>query len=219
MRSRNKLVPAVRPRARCFALSGQVAVLFLCLLFVLVTFAGLAVDFAGANRGKTMQEQHLEVVKDAVFSEGERIKFADRPDQVVFDSVERALTANGYVGQAECLFYEVEKDYRTPDGVQLVDGRRVLGISLVLSGSYKPLFLSMIGIRSIPIAGNLAWTTDLYSSSDVVWRPSDVAIGKKAVWTFDGGVTSGAGISDVSLSDRGFPQGLKNAIDIVVKDV
>ena len=218
MRSPSKLLSAACPRARHSALSGQVAVLFVCLLFALVVFAGLAVDFAGANRAKTAQEQRIEVVKDAVFSEGERIKFADRPDQVVFDSVEKALTANGYDGQVECLFYEVEKGYRTADGDELVDGRRVFGISLTLSGSYTPLFLSMVSISSIPIAGNLAWTTDLYSSSDRVWRPSDVAIGKKAVWTYDRGVAAGAGVTNVSLSDSGFPQGLKNAIDDVVKD-
>lgn len=219
MRSRSKLLSAVRFRVRHPAMSGQVAVLFVCLLFVLVVFAGLAVDFAGANRGKTMQEQYLEVVKDSVFSEGERIKFGDRPDQVVFDSVERALAANGYSGQVECWFYEVKKGYSTPDGTDLADGRRVLGINLVLSGSYKPLFLSMIGIGNIPIAGSLAWTTDLYSSSDTVWRPSDVAIGKKAVWSFDRGASSGAGVSDVSIDDADFPQDMKAAIDSVVKDL
>lgn len=201
------------------ALSGQVAPLFVCLLLVLVAFVGLAVDFAGAYREKTMQDQSLEIAKDAVFSEGENIKFNDRPDQVAFESVEDALVANGFDGRAECWFYEVEKGYRSSGGVELADGRRVSGVCLALSGSYKPLFLSVVGAGDMPISGDSTWTMDFYSTSQTVWRPGSAAIGKKAVWSFDDGATSGAQVSSISLGDAGFPQDMKKAIDAAVEDM
>ena len=205
--------------ARCAKLQGQVSSLFVCMLLVIVVFVGLAVDFSAAYRAKSDQEQSLEIVKDAIFASGEEIKFGSDTADSLFDRTEEVLRANRYTGTITCWFYEVNKQYRTPSGALLADNHRVVGVRIVASATYKPLFLTIISKYDLPIADESSWSFDFYSQADHIWRPREGAQGKKAVWVFEKGVVKN-GPSPTTISGvEDLPTDLKQTIDKTVESI
>lgn len=159
MHGQGKKPRGLRDRAR-----AAVVPLVACCMLLIMAVAALAVDASGAYRARAAQQQTMELAKDSALSSLNYLKFADDPAAATASCVGDALAAEKFTGTATITYHELPES-------QTGSSDRVAGVYVKLEGTYKTTFSHTLGVSEMPVASEIAWTTNPYSDT-VVFRPS-----------------------------------------------
>ena len=150
---------------------GSIIVIFAFVLFVLIFFVGIAMDFGMMYMKKSDMDNLCSMARAECFTYREQIQYCENPGEVTYEVLKKLFAQNGFTGDFEMYFKE---DY-DPDTWKTSNSRSYK-VRVILKDEYQYTFMRLFKQDKATLTASKDIEETFGDGSvDVIWHPKNVS--------------------------------------------